>query len=95
MILSFGKWFEVEKIFEMATILYVRRESDCEISDRISDLVNEYREKYNARIRQVEKKVIEISSSELRQAISKSEAFEHYVTKEVKDYIDKWNLYQN
>ena len=95
MILSFGNWFEFEKIFDMATILYVRRESDSQISDRISKLVREYREKYNARIRHIEKKVIEISSSELRQAISKSEAFEHYVTKEVKDYIDKWNLYRN
>ena len=94
MILTFDEWYNFEEIFKMAEIVYKRREKEDLISEQISKKICEYKEKYNAEVRELKGNVIEISSTELRLAISGGKDTSRFLTKEIKDYIEKWNVYQ-
>ena len=95
MILSFDRWYRFRDIFDMANIIYVRRERDAELSLEIERKIKEYRELYGAEVEELELDVIEISSSELRQKISESLDVGQYISPSVKKYIDEWKLYEN
>ena len=92
MFLTFDTWYNYERIFELATICYVRRESTDENSRLIEQKENEYKEKYGAKIVAVENSVIEISSTELR---SDSKALRsQFLPPRVLDYINDRGLYR-
>ena len=95
MILSFDRWYRFRDIFNMATIIYVRRECDAEISVEIERKIKEYVDLHEARVRELKIDVIEISSSELRKKLSESLDVEQYISPSVKKYIDEWNLYKH
>lgn len=94
MILTFDSWYRFEDIFKMATIVYMRRENDEKTSFEIEEKVKEYKEKYGAKIRKLEGEALEVSSTQLRLAISQGEETSAFLTKETEEYINKWNLYQ-
>ena len=93
MILSFDRWYHFRDIFNMATVIYVRREQDASVSLEIEKKIKEYRELYGARVKELTIDVIEISSSELREKISESLDVTQYVPASVKKYIDEWKIY--
>jgi nicotinic acid mononucleotide adenylyltransferase len=70
MLLTLSEWVRPERIFELATICYVRRENDEATSALIAQRVAEYEEKYSARIiKIVPDEVKVVSSSELRESL--------------------------
>ena len=72
MLLTLSEWVRPERIFELATICYVRRENDEATSALIAQRVEEYEEKYSARIiKIVPDEVKVVSSSELRESLKK------------------------
>ncbi len=73
MFLTLGEWYMPDKIFELATICYVRRENDEENGNEIKLRTEEYIKKFNARIIPISAPVKEISSSELRLAIKQND----------------------
>ncbi len=93
MILSMDTWYKPEYIFKNSKIVYARREKDEEISILIDQKCREYREKYEAQIILLELDVIEVSSSEIREAISCKEKLQNFVSKDVYEYITKNKLY--
>ena len=88
--LTLEKWKNFERIFELAAICYIRRESDAQNSVDINDKINEYRTKFGAEVYEVECDPIEISSSEIR---CTAEKLKSYLPKKVYDYIQEMGLY--
>lgn len=91
MILSMDKWKNPEIIFKLANICFIRRENDQRITQMIRDKCLEYKTKFNANIYQINAEIIDISSSEIRNA---GQDTEKYLTDSVKQYISKKGLYK-
>ncbi|MBO5439561.1 MAG: nicotinate (nicotinamide) nucleotide adenylyltransferase [Clostridia bacterium] len=95
MLLTLDKWYNPEYIFESATIVCVRRENETENDLLIKDKVDYYTKKYNARIIILDVDAIEISSSEIREAIKNNNNICSYLTNEIENYIKANNLYKD
>ena len=91
MILTMDLWYKPDYIFENATIVYVRRESDVENTEKIDIKVEEYKNRFGAKIIPLIADVIEVSSTEIRNNISMGNF--SYLTEGIKDYIIKGGLY--
>lgn len=95
MLLTLDTWKNFERVFELATICYVRREGDESLTPRIAEKVTEYKEKWNAEIIEIKASVIEISSTELRDGIkSKNDVILKNIPGAVLSYINERGLYQ-
>lgn len=94
MILTFDLWRCFERIFSLATVCYIRRESDRESKEQIDTKVREYRERYGARILEIGNDVVEISSTELRNLISEGKDTAEYLTPEILNFIEERGLYR-
>lgn len=91
MFLTLDSWYRAEDIFRYAKIVCVRRDSkESEIKEKKSY----YEEKYNACVILLDIEPFEISSSEIREMVRSGDDISGYVTPEIRDYIDKNNLYR-
>lgn len=93
MILTFDMWRNFQRIFDLATICYVRRECDTDVGEQIAYKVSEYREKYSARVEKIEHDVVEISSTEIRSAILSGTATE-FLDASTLRYVEDGGLYK-
>lgn len=94
MILSFDQWFCFDEIFRLCTLVYVRRENDPEITEKIDEKVNMFRTKYGAQIVELESETLELSSTEIREAIKNGEDVSNMIPTNVAEYIKKNRLYE-
>ena len=93
MLLTLSEWYRPERIFELATICYVRRENDEEITRKIDEKVKDYQERYHARIIKIQPSEVKvISSSELRQSLL-SGINSDLIPSSVMNYIKEKELY--
>lgn len=93
MLLTLSEWKNAERIFELATICYVRRENDAQLKNEIERRIAEYRERYGARVITVSNAVVEISSTELRKMLKERSGAEKYLPRAVYEYILEKGLY--
>ena len=93
MILTMDFWYKPEYIFKNATIVYVRRETDKENTEKISKKCAYYEEKFGAKIIYLDVDAIEISSTEIREAIGNEDKLKQLVTDEIYNYIQENRLY--
>ena len=93
MILTMDFWYKPEYIFENATIVYVRRETDMENTEKIAKKCAFYEEKFGAKIIYLDITALVISSSEIRKNINEKNKLKELVTKNIYDYIVKNELY--
>ena len=93
MLLTLDEWRCFERIFSLATIVFVRRESDRRTTELISEKVEKYRTLYGARIIEIKNDALEVSSSELRLAIKEGRAV-NMLPDAVLRYIEKRGLYR-
>jgi nicotinate-nucleotide adenylyltransferase len=91
MILTMDTWKNPDIIFSLANICYIRRESDESTTDMIDEKCKEYSRVYNAKIIPINARVIEISSSDIR---NKKVSADEYLSPEVLEYIRKAGLYE-
>lgn len=94
MFLTLGEWYLPEKIFSSAIICLIRRESDPENDFRITNLAKEYKKKYSAKIIDIQGQIVEISSSEVREAIKNSKEITKHLSDRVYEYILEKDLYK-
>ena len=92
MILTLDMWYKPDYIFENATIVYMRRECDPEITKQLADKILEYKQKYNAKIDTISAEVIAVSSTIVRNTINE-ESVKKYLPYELYEYIKNNNLY--
>lgn len=94
MIMTLDAWRDPDRIFKLCTPVCIRRESG-EQGERLLKLkLAEYKEKYGVEIPTVDTPAIEISSSELREAVGSGKSISDYVTPSVEAYINENGLYK-
>ena len=94
MFLTLDSWYRPDIIFSLATICFVRRESDIENDRKIMELSKYYENKYNAKIIPISVSVTELSSSEVRRKIQSDEELTDLLPNNVNKYIQKRGLYK-
>lgn len=87
------KWYEPDQVLTQAVLLAAKRE--YEAKNRSMELQIEYlNHKYQADIRMLHCREMNVSSAELREKVSKGESIAEYVPKKVMAYIHAHSLYQ-
>ena len=94
MLLTLDTWKCPEIIFDLATICYVRRESDARNDVLIREKIAEFEKRFGARIIALEHEVFEASSSDLRLDIEEGGLDLEKLPSGVKRYILKRGLYR-
>ncbi len=95
MFLTLDSWYNPAFIFENTAIVCVRRENDAKNDKLIKEKTELYKKKYNAKVIILDVDAIEISSSEVRNAIKNTSHLNSYITDEIKNYIEINNLYKD
>ncbi len=95
MILTMDCWYKPEYIFANATIVYARRESEAEITEKIAQKCELYKEKFGAEVIYIENNAIEASSTEIRKAIIENDEDSGLLSRSVFDYIKEKELYKS
>ena len=93
MVLSFDKWYRFEDIFKMCYPVYVRRENDAMLGNMLVSKIQEYYQKYGVMFRRIITDPIEVSSTEVRRAVSAGEDISHLVPPAVERFIKENRLY--
>lgn len=93
MVLTFDKWYRYEDIFKMCYPVYVRREKDRIIDNKIVQKITEYYNKYGVMFRKIITDPIEISSTQIREAVAKGGDISRFVPSSVEKYIKENGLY--
>lgn len=94
MVLTFDEWYRFEDIFKMCYPVYVRREKDPLITNRIVSKITEYYEKYGVMIRRIVTEPTVISSTEVREAVRNGKDISGMVPKNVAEFISERGLYK-
>ena len=94
MFLTLDSWYRPDLIFSLATICYVRRESDPDNDVRLKEISDYYTKKHNAKVLPITVKVTELSSSELRSKIRSGEDIAEYLPQNVNKYIQNRGIYK-
>ena len=94
MLLTLDRWRSPDVIFDIATICFVRREDDRANDDLIKEKIASYRERFSARIIELNHVVLEVSSSELRTEIWNTEEVPAALDANVLEYIHRRGLYR-
>lgn len=93
MFLTLEEWKNPKRIFELAHIVCVRREHERAVFEEIKQKEELYKLKYDARITVLDTEAFEISSTELRDMISRGENTDKYIPANVREYIDLHGMY--
>ena len=93
MVLTFDMWYRFEDIFKMCYPTYVRREKDPLLDGRIIAKIGEYYEKYGVMFRKILVDPIELSSTQIRNAVKAGKDISKMVTPSVEKYIKEHGLY--
>ena len=93
MVLTFDQWYRFEDIFKLCYPVYVRRENDPIISQRIVSKISEYYEKYGVMFRRIITEPIEVSSTLIRNKAERGEDISQLVPLRVAEYIKENRLY--
>ena len=94
MFLTLDEWYKSSYIFKHSTIVHARRENDCD-NELIEYKEAIYKEKYNAKILNLNIDVIELSSSEIRNMVNNEGDVRNFVSEGVYNYINENQLYKN
>lgn len=94
MLLSLDTWHQAEDIFKLADIAYASRTNDPSVKAMAREKADEYQSRFGAHVIELPCKIIDISSSEIRERIHLGKSVSEYVTPQVEKYISEWNLYK-
>lgn len=94
MILTLDSWHEPDEIFKLSYPVYIRRENDESLDEKLIAKVTEYRNKYGKNVVKIKAPAIEISSSDIRKRIADGEDISALVPAAVADYIKEKGLYK-
>ena len=94
MMLTLGEWHDADEIFRLCYPVYIRREDDRELDEKIIETNTAYFEKYGKYVIKLDAPVIDISSSRLRSMMRNGEDVSKYMPARVLEYIDEMGLYR-
>ncbi len=93
MVLTFDTWYRFEDIFKMCYPVYVRREDDVLLGNRLVAKITEYYEKYGVMFRRIITPPLVMSSTDIRQKVRDGEDISALVPKGVEKFIKENGLY--
>ena len=93
MMLTFDQWREFEEIFRLCCPVYIRRENDASLNEKIIAKNSEYFRKYGVAFRRIVTDPLEISSSQIRRMVRAGESIHSLAPDEVEKYIIENRLY--
>jgi nicotinate-nucleotide adenylyltransferase len=93
MVLTFDQWYKFEEIFKLCYPVYVRRENDPIMTQRIVGKITEYYEKYGVMFRRIVTEPIELSSTQIRKRVAEGKSIEGLVPQKVEKFIRDNRLY--
>lgn len=92
MFLTLGEWYHPEIIFEKATLVLIRRDQTPD--PQILQAKTEYEKTYGARILLLQDEPMELSSSDIRDAVGRGESIESMVPPPVAELIRICGFYR-
>ena len=93
MVLTFDRWYRFEDIIKLCYPVYVRRENDPIMTQRIVSKITEYYEKYGVMFRRIVTEPIDISSTLVRNNVAGGKDISALVPSGVAEYIKENRLY--
>lgn len=93
MMLTLDTWREPEEIFRLSYPVYIRREADASLDEKIVEKIAEYNQKYGKVVRRIVAPAIELSSSMVRAAVAEGKSIDGMVDPRVAAYIKANGLY--
>lgn len=94
MLLSFDSWREPAEIFRLCWPVYIRREKDKTLDERIVRQIAHCREAYGKNVCRIDAPAVEVSSTDIRRAVSEGRSIDNFVHPAVAAYIRENNLYR-
>ncbi|MFA5561348.1 MAG: nicotinate-nucleotide adenylyltransferase [Eubacteriales bacterium] len=94
MMLTLDRWRQPERLFALATLVLVRRESDPELTHAIREKNRQYRARYGAEVEVLDGEVLTLSSAFVREQIRKGRPVSELLDVSVAAYIKEQRLYQ-
>ena len=91
MFLTLARWYRPDIIFQNATIVLASRENGKE--QEIASAKEAYEKDFGARIIILNNEVLEVSSTEVRNALKQGKDVSRYLSHDVEVYIREHNLY--
>ena len=93
MMLTLDQWRAPEEIFRLCYPVYIRRESDPSLDQKIIQKISDYHQKYGQVVRRIVTDPIELSSDSIRARLEAGESISHLVPAAVETYIADNHLY--
>ena len=93
MMLTLDEWREPEEIFKLSYPVYIRREKDAILDQKIVQKIADYNEKYGKVVRRIVTDPIELSSSSVRERLERREDVSQLIPASVEKYIRDNHLY--
>ncbi len=93
MVLTFDTWYRFEDIFKMCYPVYVRRENDALIGNRIVAKITEYYEKYGVMFRRIVTEPLPMASTDIRRMVKEGKDISALVPAGVERFIRENGLY--
>ena len=87
MMLSLGEWYRPDEIFRLSYPVYIRREKDAILDQRIIQTIADYNKKYGKVVRRIVTEPLVISSSEIRERFAAEQSVEGLLPPSVEKYI--------
>ena len=93
MVLTLDEWRMPDEIFRLSYPVYIRRDRDESLDAKIISKIAEYHQKYGKMVRRIVTDPIELSSSDVREALAKGDPISDMVPEAVEKYIADNHLY--
>ena len=93
MMLTFDAWYCFEEIMQKCTLVCIRRESDKEIEEKLAERLSLYKERYGAKIELLSVPALEMSSTEVREAIANGDDTSSMLPQSILKYVKDNKLY--
>ena len=93
MVLTLDEWRSPDEIFRLSYPVYIRRDNDRALDERIVQKIAAYNQKYGKVVRRIVTEPIVLSSSDVRSALKGGEPITDMVPPAVEKYIRDNHLY--
>ena len=94
MVLSFDKWYKYREILELCYPVYVRREKDAMLDNMIVNKLAKYYSETGKMFRKLVCEPIELTASQVREAVKQGKSISKMVPPAVENYIFENSLYR-
>lgn len=93
MMLTLGNWYCADEIFRLCYPVYMRRETDDSLNEKIVEKISQYLRDYGKVVRRIVEDPIETSSTEIRAMVKEGRDISSLVPSKVVEYIRENRLY--